>query len=492
MQVTIVTGASSGIGRAVALRLAAAGRTVVAAARRAEELEAVVAQAQRTGGRAVAVPTDVTELADLENLVDKAGGVGPVDGLVNVAGLGRVHSVLADDADVQRLLAVNLLAPIRLMRLVVPGMRERGRGSIVNIGSIAGEIGVDGPYSASKFGLRGMTDSVRRELAGTGIGVTLVEPGYVATAMTAGRTGRMPGPEVVADAVADALERPRRRVIVPGRYRAVAALAAVAPAAIDRQFAGVAGGAAPPPMRIAELAGRIQRRRARSGDVTRSPAVVVGGLAWVVGTLQYAICQVVVALAYVGRYSLHDNYISDLGNTACGPFAVPHGVAMQVCSPEHAVMNTSFVVIGVLTLVGAVLLRPFWPAGRLATTGVALWVLAGLGKVVVGLVPENADTGLHLLGAFNIPVGSVAILLLSIAVRRSAPALAGLGTVLAVLGLLGTALSTAGQFAPALYLGLGAGGAERLAGYPGNLWMLVVGALALAARRAPVGAHEAW
>lgn len=211
----------------------------------------------------------------------------------------------------------------------------------------------------------------------------------------------------------------------------------------------------------------------------------VGGLAWVVGCLQYAVCQVVVAGAYVGPYSLRDNYISDLGNTACGPFAV-HGPPMQVCSPAHAVMNASFVAIGVLTVVGAVLLRPFWPTGKLAATGVALWVVAGLGKIVVGLVPENTDAALHLLGAFNIPLGSVAILLLSLAVRRSAPPLATLGVVLAVLGLVGTVLSTAGQFDPALYLGLGVGGAERLAGYPGNLWMLVIGVLAVSARRAAV------
>jgi short-subunit dehydrogenase len=259
MDVAIVTGASSGIGRATALRLASTDRTVVAAARRASELDALVAEVERAGGSAIAVPTDVTDLADLENLVAKADAVGPVGALVNVAGLGRVHSVLAEDADVQRLLAVNLLAPIRLMRLVVPGMRERGRGAIVNIGSIAGEIGVDGPYSASKFGLRGMTDSVRRELAGTGIGVTLIEPGFIATAMTAERTGKMPGPAVVADAVVDALARPRRRVIVPSRYRAVAVLATVLPAAIDRQFAGTAGGAAPPPMRVVEKIRRWKR-----------------------------------------------------------------------------------------------------------------------------------------------------------------------------------------------------------------------------------------
>ncbi len=222
----------------------------------------------------------------------------------------------------------------------------------------------------------------------------------------------------------------------------------------------------------------------------RTTSVLIGGLAWVVGTLQYAICQVVVARAYADPYSLHDNYISDLGNTACGPFAVPHGVSMEVCSPEHALMNTSFVAVGGLTAVGAVLLRPMWPAGRLATTGVALWVLAGLGKIVVGLVPENTDIGLHLLGAFNIPIGSIAILILSIAVRRTAPLVAWLGVVLALLGLIGTVLSTAGQLSPPLYLGLGVGGSERLGGYPGNLWMLIIGVLAVTTRRPALAARS--
>lgn len=214
----------------------------------------------------------------------------------------------------------------------------------------------------------------------------------------------------------------------------------------------------------------------------QNTSVLVGGLAWVVGTLQYFISQIVVAGAWPIPYSLHNNFISDLGNTVCGPFAVPHGLPIEVCSPEHAVMNASFVTAGILTLVGAILLRPFWPQGKLATTGVVLWVVAGLGKIVVGLVPENTDAALHLLGAFNIPVGSVAILLLSIAIRRASGALAATGVVLAVLGLVGTVLSTAGQFSSALYLGLGVGGSERLAGYPSNLWMLIIGGLALVPR----------
>ncbi|HZM66109.1 MAG TPA: SDR family NAD(P)-dependent oxidoreductase [Nakamurella sp.] len=246
--VVIVTGASSGIGRATALSLAARGATVLLAARRTEELDAVQAQIARRGGAARTVPTDVTRPEDLERLVATALAVnGRIDGLVNIAGIGHAHSIMTEDAMtedalLEQMIAINLLAPIRLMRAVIPIMRERGRGAIVNIGSLAGEIGVQGPYSATKFGLRGITDSVRRELAGTGIGVTLIEPGYIATPLTANRPGAMPGPDIVARAVRAALVRPRRRVIVPGKYRLAVFVARTLPGIMDRRFAGRPGG----------------------------------------------------------------------------------------------------------------------------------------------------------------------------------------------------------------------------------------------------------
>jgi NAD(P)-dependent dehydrogenase (short-subunit alcohol dehydrogenase family) len=139
---------------------------------------------------------------------------------------------------------VNLRAPIRLMRAVVPIMLDAGSGSIVNIGSVAGEVGIGGTYSATKFALRGMTDSVRRELAGTGIGVTLIEPGYIATPFNAGRKN-LPGPEIVAAAVESALTRPRRRIIVPARYRAAVLLSHALPAITDRMYAGKAAARTP-------------------------------------------------------------------------------------------------------------------------------------------------------------------------------------------------------------------------------------------------------
>ena len=237
MPVVIVTGASSGIGRATAARLARNGTTVVLAARRADELEIVAGEI----GGAIVVPTDVSDPAAIDNLVTRAReATGRIDGLVNNAGIGGDASIMADDEVVRRMIDVNLLAPIRLMRAVVPIMRAQRAGAIVNIGSVAGEIGLGGTYSATKFALRGMNDSVRRELVGTGIGVTLIEPGFIATDMTSHRRG-LPGPEIVAAAVENALRRPRRRIVVPKKYRAAMTLSTTFPSLTDRLYAGRAG-----------------------------------------------------------------------------------------------------------------------------------------------------------------------------------------------------------------------------------------------------------
>ncbi len=220
--------------------------------------------------------------------------------------------------------------------------------------------------------------------------------------------------------------------------------------------------------------------------VASRAAVVVGGACWAVGVVQYAVAQIVAAAAWTRPYSLTNNYISDLGNTACGMFHVPHGTPYYVCSPDHGAMNASFVIFGVLTIAGAVLLRRIWPAGHLARWALGLWVLSGLGKIIVGLVPENTHIGLHLLGALDVPLGSVAILLLSLAIRRTSHTIALIGIVVAVVGLVGTVLSTGGEFAGSSfsYLGLGVGGAERLASYPGSLWMLMIGIIAMFSVRA--------
>ncbi|QUQ66535.1 DUF998 domain-containing protein [Kutzneria sp. CA-103260] len=202
----------------------------------------------------------------------------------------------------------------------------------------------------------------------------------------------------------------------------------------------------------------------------------VGGFLWIVAVVQYFVAQVAVASQWRTPYSWWDNYISDLGNTACGRF-----MGNYVCSPLAGAMNASFIIAGLLTVAGVGLMGSVWPPTSMASLGVLLWILAGAGQVLVGAAPENEDLPLHLIGALNLPVGSVAILLLGLASRRTGLGLFGI--VLAVVGLVGTTLSI---FAPDL---VGVGGAERLAGYPGDLWLLVVGAAALLPRPEPASAE---
>jgi NAD(P)-dependent dehydrogenase (short-subunit alcohol dehydrogenase family) len=241
-RVAIVTGASSGIGRATALKLAASGWTVALAARREPELDAVRQRIEDRGGRAFAIVADVGTLADTERIVATTlDRTGRVDALINVAGIGDDSSIDLDDERLVQMLDVNLLAPARLMRAVIPVMRAAKSGAIVNIGSVAGEIGVNAAYSATKFGLRGLTDSVRREVVGSGIRVSLIEPGFIATEMTASRRGRMPQPGIVASAVERAIEHPRRRLIVPARYRVAVVFAKAFPAVVDRFYASGVG-----------------------------------------------------------------------------------------------------------------------------------------------------------------------------------------------------------------------------------------------------------
>jgi hypothetical protein len=133
-----------------------------------------------------------------------------------------------------------------------------------------------------------------------------------------------------------------------------------------------------------------------------------------------------------------------------------------------------------------------WPHRRLTSVTLVLWVITGLGKVAVGLVPENTNINLHLLAAFNVPVGCVAILLLSLSIRHINHAVSVTGIVLAVIGLAGTVLSPSAEFAgSSLYLGLGAGGMERVADYSGSLWLLMMGIIAVLSAGPHVGDRAA-
>ncbi len=234
-KVIIITGASSGIGAATARELARHGATLVLAARREDELVALQAEIKAQGGRALAAPTDVRERADLERLVQATlDTYGRIDVLVNNAGVspGKRIAELSDD-EIRRVFDVNLLAPARLVSLVVPQMRQQGGGIIVNIGSVAGEVATSSIYAATKFGIRGLNDALRRELWHDGITLVLIAPGFIRTAMTRGAKFPMPGPELIARAVADGIRRPRRKIIAPWYYRPAIVVAKLLPAVAD-------------------------------------------------------------------------------------------------------------------------------------------------------------------------------------------------------------------------------------------------------------------
>jgi len=231
----IVTGASSGIGAATARELARRGAAVVLAARRVAELEAHVRSIQDEGGRAAAIPTDLADPAQVTRLVHRAvDAFGKVDVLVNAAGASWSRPLaVTSHEDLTRLVGANLLGAIQLTREVIPGMLGRRHGAIVTVGSLAGRVAMEPLYSATKYGLRGFSLALRRQLAGTGVSVSLVSPGNIKTAMTRDVDGRMPGPDLVATTIADLVVHPRREVVVPRIHYTLAWLEQLIPSLAD-------------------------------------------------------------------------------------------------------------------------------------------------------------------------------------------------------------------------------------------------------------------
>jgi len=220
----VVTGASTGIGRATALLLASKGAKVTVAARDDTRLRELTAEQPTI----TPMKADLTKEADRAALVAAAG---EVDVLVNNAGLGW-HGMAEDmPADrLRELIELNVLALMDLTHRIVPGMLARGRGHIVNIGSIAGYVGVpaEAVYCATKYAVQGYTDALRRELSGRGVKVTLIAPGPIKTEFLARATTGGPAPEpgaldyglpvtTVSRAVLRALTRPP---FLPG-YRTI-------------------------------------------------------------------------------------------------------------------------------------------------------------------------------------------------------------------------------------------------------------------------------
>jgi NADP-dependent 3-hydroxy acid dehydrogenase YdfG len=234
-EIAIVTGASAGIGAATAHELGRRGATVVLAARRVEALEAQAQAIRAAGGEALAVPTDVADPAQVTRLVERTmASFGRVDVLVNNAGANWLRPLASSAADeVIGLLEVNLLGAMLLTRGVLPDMLRRRHGSIISVGSLSGRVAMEPLYSATKYGLRGFSLALRRQVAGSGVSVSLVSPGNVRTAMTRHVRARLAEPDLVATTISDLVRRPRREVVIPGRHYAIAWLEQVLPSMAD-------------------------------------------------------------------------------------------------------------------------------------------------------------------------------------------------------------------------------------------------------------------
>ncbi len=190
----LITGASSGIGRATAFAAARRGARLVLVGRDQERLTEACREAQRSGAEAHTVVLDLTESGAVDALVERAETlVGGVDVLVNSAGVSGFSPFESVSPErIEKTFLVNTVVPIQLTQRVLPAMRDRGSGRIVNVGSIFGSIGFPyfATYSASKFALRGFSEALRRELDGTGVDVTYVAPRATRTPMAA-ETDRM-------------------------------------------------------------------------------------------------------------------------------------------------------------------------------------------------------------------------------------------------------------------------------------------------------------
>ncbi len=217
-RVCLVTGASSGIGRALALRLAEEGADVILTARREEALHQVAALARQRSpqSRVHVVPADLRDPAAIERLAREAqAALGPIDVLVNNAGIGYFAPATELDMErIEELWHVNVRAPILLTQAILPGMLQRQSGTLLYVASLAGKYGVKGGsvYAATKFALRGFAESLFQEVRQANIRVIVICPGSTATNFGGASTGmRREGilqPEDVAEVALSAILLP--------------------------------------------------------------------------------------------------------------------------------------------------------------------------------------------------------------------------------------------------------------------------------------------
>jgi short-subunit dehydrogenase len=222
-EVVVITGAARGMGKLHAVNFAREGSRVVATDVDEKELDKTVNEIEGMGFSVSSYVLDVSSRDACFSLVDKVESeVGPIDILINNAAVVECYEVLEhSEYSVRRMTDVNYLGQVWMMQAAVPGMVSRGSGHVVNMCSVTGKASAakGAFYSATKHALIAVTDAIRQELRGSGVGFTIINPGYVSTGMFEG--ARVPfitswqDPQKVADAVVEAVKKNRAEVCIP-------------------------------------------------------------------------------------------------------------------------------------------------------------------------------------------------------------------------------------------------------------------------------------
>jgi len=242
----LLTGATGGLGRAIAAALADRGAILLLSARKAEALEALAESLSGAGHRVL--PADLAEPGAAEQLAAEAGGVDALVANAGLPGAGWLSDFSSEE--VSRAIRVNLEAPMLMARALYPGMVDRGSGHLVFLASLAGKAASprSSIYNATKFGLRGFALGLRADLVPKGVGVSLVSPGFIRDAGMFADSGASPmglgtgRPDQVGAAVVKAIEHDRTELTVgPLRQRALAHLGLATPALSVRTQSGATG-----------------------------------------------------------------------------------------------------------------------------------------------------------------------------------------------------------------------------------------------------------
>ena len=244
-KVVFLTGASSGIGEGLALALAERGAVLGLLARRQDRLEELAKACEANGGKASIFPCDVTDAEAIQAASDEMRReYGHIDILIANAGIGgndpetRAYKPEA----VKKLIDTNLLGAVNCIHAVLPQMIERRSGHLVAISSLAGFRGLpkSAAYSASKAGMTAFFESVRLDTLGKGIDVTIIQPGFIETPLTAGRTNKMPYLMKLDDAIPhfiSAIERKKKFAAFPWQLATIVRLGKVMPAGLYDRIA---------------------------------------------------------------------------------------------------------------------------------------------------------------------------------------------------------------------------------------------------------------